>query len=89
MEIHPKGLGKAVAEVRRARGVTQKEVAKLSGFTVNFLSLVENGERALSLDGLNRLATICTLSNRLKTLPFFSETGLPRRHDTLVISVHG
>ncbi len=56
MEIHPKGLGKAVADVRRSRAMTQRLVAERSGFTVNYLSLVENGERVLSLDGLNRLA---------------------------------
>src|SRR5258708_306600 len=56
MAIHPNALGKAVAEIRAAKGWTQKHIAEVSGFTVNYLSLIENGERVLSLDGLNRLA---------------------------------
>jgi transcriptional regulator with XRE-family HTH domain len=51
-------LGKAIAQIRKARGLTQKAVAEQSGLTVNYLSLLENGERQPSTETLNRLSKV-------------------------------
>jgi transcriptional regulator with XRE-family HTH domain len=56
MALENAELGRAVAEIRKLRGLTQRAVAERTGLTVNYLSLVENGDRAVSLEGLNRLA---------------------------------
>jgi len=56
MTISSKELGRAIAEVRRLRGLTQKAVSERSGLTINYLSLVENGERNVSFDALNKIA---------------------------------
>jgi transcriptional regulator with XRE-family HTH domain len=58
MTLSAKDLGRAVAEVRKLRGLTQREVAERARLTVNYISLVENGERAVSQDALNRLAGV-------------------------------
>lgn|SRR5262245_7449836 len=54
--IEQKELGKAIAHVRGLYGLTQRTVADRTGLTVNFLSLVENGERTPSVDTLNAIA---------------------------------
>ncbi|MDB5348540.1 MAG: helix-turn-helix protein [Schlesneria sp.] len=56
MAIDPANLGKTLAEIRKRRGLTQREVAYQSGLTVNFLSLLENGERGLTTETLNSYA---------------------------------
>jgi transcriptional regulator with XRE-family HTH domain len=56
MLIDRKKLGRAIADIRKRSGLKQKEVAERTGLTVNYLSLVENGERGVSLETLNRLA---------------------------------
>jgi transcriptional regulator with XRE-family HTH domain len=58
MALNPNKLGQAIAEIRRERRLTQRDVAERVGLTVNYISLIENGERQLSLDALNRLAEV-------------------------------
>jgi transcriptional regulator with XRE-family HTH domain len=56
MSINTEKLGKAIAELRRKRGLTQKTIAEATELTVNYISLVENGERTMSLETLNRFS---------------------------------
>jgi transcriptional regulator with XRE-family HTH domain len=56
MAIDPKELGRSIAEVRGLRKMTQRVVSEHTGLTVNYLSLLENGERTPSIEVLNRLA---------------------------------
>jgi len=49
-------LGRAIKEVRAIRKLTQKEVANRSGLTVNYLSLVETGDRGVAHDSLDKIA---------------------------------
>jgi transcriptional regulator with XRE-family HTH domain len=58
MGLDPKNVGGAIAELRKMRGLRQQDVAAKAGLTGNFLSLVENGQRAVSMDTLNRLAEV-------------------------------
>ena len=51
-----KGLGPAIRQVRRARGLTLEEVAVEVGASVAHLSRMESGTRQPSLDGLLRVA---------------------------------
>lgn len=39
-------VGKAIHTVREARGLSAKELAKKAGISVNYLSLLERGERS-------------------------------------------
>ena len=56
MTLNPDAVGRAVGEIRTAKGLTQKQLAAQTGLTVNFLSLLENGRRGASLDVVNKLA---------------------------------
>lgn len=49
-------LGERVRGLRKARGLTLKEVASLSGLTLSRLGYVETGERELTVGALVRLA---------------------------------
>lgn len=56
MALDPQAVGRTIGEIRKARGLTQRQVAEHTGLTVNYLSLVETGQRGVSLDVVNQLA---------------------------------
>lgn len=51
-------MGRTIARFRKARKLTQREVATGAGLTFNYVSLIETGESGLSMDGLGRLANV-------------------------------
>ena len=53
-----KGMGRRIAELREARGWTQKELSDRAGLSVTFLSEVENGRRNVSSGILLRIADV-------------------------------
>ena len=58
MDIDPEKLGEALRELRELRGLTQQEVADRLGKTVNYISLLENGHRGISIGLLNELCKL-------------------------------
>lgn len=51
-----KKLGKRVADLRKSKGLSQEALAEKSGYSVEFISLVERGVNAPSVAGLERIA---------------------------------
>ncbi len=51
-----KALGKRVAELRKAKGLSQEELAEKAGYSVEFISLVERGVNAPAVAGLQKIA---------------------------------
>jgi DNA-binding XRE family transcriptional regulator len=51
-------LGQRIAELRKARGLTQGRLAKAVGCSVEFVSLVERGVNAPSVAGLEKFAAV-------------------------------
>lgn len=49
-------LGNQIANLRKARGLSQAELAAKSGYSTEFVSLVERGLNAPSVAGLARIA---------------------------------
>ena len=49
-------LGKRIAALRRVKGLSQEEFARKSGYSVEFISLVERGVNAPSVTGLEKIA---------------------------------
>jgi transcriptional regulator with XRE-family HTH domain len=49
-------LGKRIAALRRAKKLSQEEFAEKSGYSVEFISLVERGVNAPSVAGLEKIA---------------------------------
>ncbi len=49
-------LGKRIAGLRRAKGISQESLAAKSGYSTEFISLVERGRNAPSVAGLARIA---------------------------------
>lgn len=45
-------------EVRLARGLTQEQLAEKLDISLNFLNLIERGQRAPSFDTLERIAKV-------------------------------
>jgi len=57
-----KQLGKRIAILRRAAKLTQEKLAEKSGYSIEFISLVERGINAPSVDGCERIAKILRVS---------------------------
>lgn len=51
-----KQLGKRIAELRRAKGLSQEQLAGKARYSTEFISLVERGLNAPSVAGLSRIA---------------------------------
>lgn len=49
-------LGRRIAEARRAKGLTQAEVARRAGLTTRYISMVETGRRNPTFLVLNDIA---------------------------------
>jgi transcriptional regulator with XRE-family HTH domain len=66
-----KVLGKRIAELRKARGLTQEQFAEKADYSVEFVSLVERGVNAPAVAGLEKIAKV--LGVAVKDLFDFSE----------------
>jgi transcriptional regulator with XRE-family HTH domain len=51
-------LGQRIASLRKARKLTQEQLAEAVGCSVEFISLVERGVNAPSVAGLDKFAKI-------------------------------
>lgn len=49
-------LGRRIAHLRRAKGLSQEDLAATSRYSVEFISLIERGVNAPSLAGLEKIA---------------------------------
>lgn len=53
-----KKLGQRIASLRKARKLTQEQMAEALGCSVEFISLVERGVNAPSVAGLEKFAKV-------------------------------
>jgi transcriptional regulator with XRE-family HTH domain len=51
-------FGKNLRAARLARGWTQEQLAEKANVSLNFLNMIERGERAPSFDNLERMAKL-------------------------------
>ena len=59
-------LGRRIAELRQKAKLTQARLAEKSGYSIEFISLVERGINAPSVEGCGRIAK--TLGVKVKDL---------------------
>jgi transcriptional regulator with XRE-family HTH domain len=64
-------LGQRIASLRKARKLTQEQLAEAIGCSVEFISLVERGVNAPTVAGLEKFAKI--LKTEVKELFNFEE----------------
>jgi transcriptional regulator with XRE-family HTH domain len=64
-------LGQRIASLRKAKKLTQEQLAEAIGCSVEFISLVERGVNAPSVAGLEKFAKI--LKTEVKELFNFEE----------------
>ncbi len=57
-----KQLGKRIATLRQAAEFTQAKLAEKSGYSIEFISLVERGINAPSVEGCERIAKTLNVS---------------------------
>jgi transcriptional regulator with XRE-family HTH domain len=51
-----KKLGQRIADLRRARNLTQVQLARKTGYSLDFIGLVERGVNGPSIAGLEKFA---------------------------------
>jgi len=61
-----KQRGQRIAELRKANGLTQEKLAEKAEYSVEFISFVERGIHAPSIEGCERIAN--ALGIKLKDL---------------------
>ena len=49
-------LGKRIATLRREKGFSQEKLGEKTGYSTEFISLVERGINAPAVDGLDKIA---------------------------------
>jgi len=59
-----KALGSRIAVLRKKKGFSQEELAENSGYSVEFISLVERGVNAPSVAGLAKVAKALSVEVR-------------------------
>ncbi|WP_420625699.1 helix-turn-helix domain-containing protein [Candidatus Poriferisodalis sp.] len=76
VEVELQAVGRNLAELRSARGLTLQGLANLTGYTVSYLSQIERGESVPSLSGLASVAAALGVEMRA----LFKEASGPRLH---------
>ena len=56
-----KDLGRRVSELRRAKTLTQAQLAETMGVSTNYLARVEGGRENLTIDSLAKLADVLAI----------------------------
>ena len=59
-----KKLGRRIARLRKSRKLTQARLAKILGYSVDFISLVERGVNAPTVAGLEKFAKVFKITVR-------------------------
>lgn len=65
----PSPIGKFVRERRRARGLSQRELAELARVGPNFVSQLETGRSGLRMEGANRVLAVFGKRLGIEDLP--------------------
>jgi transcriptional regulator with XRE-family HTH domain len=60
--VPKKQLGGQIAALRRSKKLTQEKLAEKTGYSVEFISLVERGINAPSVEGCGRIAKVLQVS---------------------------
>lgn len=55
-------IGKNIFETRKARGLTQEELAKLVGISQGYLNLIESGQRRATVATLEKFMRVLKIS---------------------------
>jgi transcriptional regulator with XRE-family HTH domain len=84
-----KKLGQRIADLRKTRQLTQTELAKKVGCSVDFISLVERGVNAPSVAGLETFARVLKVEvGQLFRFPGRKPTCIRRRGRRRAWSAH-
>ena len=75
MTIDAMELGRSVRIVREKRGMVLREVAEATGLTLNYVWMIENGQRAPSVDALNKIAKALNVPAPCLTMLGFRPRG--------------
>ena len=78
-------LGRRIAGLRKSRRLTQARLAKILGYSVDFISLVERGVNAPTVAGLEKFADVFKVTVR----DLFTFAKLPKAHLAALLNLKG
>ncbi|PMG27807.1 transcriptional regulator [Shewanella sp. 10N.286.52.C2] len=55
-------FGKKLAEKRKEKGLLQKDLSQQCGFSLNYIGIVERGEKSISLEKVFIIASVLSCS---------------------------
>lgn len=55
-------IGRTIVELRRTRGISQRQICEYSGLSQKYISDIENGKRNLGIDTVVMLANFFNIS---------------------------
>lgn len=55
-------IGRTIVELRRTRGISQRQICEYSGLSQKYVSDIENGKRNLGIDTVVMLANFFNIS---------------------------
>ncbi|MCX6785138.1 MAG: helix-turn-helix transcriptional regulator [Candidatus Komeilibacteria bacterium] len=58
----PDSIGQKIKQIRRIKGITQKEIGDLLGCSEAQISHIENGNRTINMDDLSKLSKFLGVS---------------------------
>lgn len=79
-------VGRNVKRIRQEKGLTQEQLAELSGFSQQYISGLEQGRRNPTLVSIYELATALGVSHMELVRPSADKIGLPGSMKALGIS---
>lgn len=59
-------IGRRIAEIRKQRGLTQDEIAKLTGLQQVNISKIETGKYNVSIDILNKICKVLAVEIKIE-----------------------
>lgn len=71
-------IGKAIKELRKQHGISQKELAKASGLSINAICSFERGHFAPSISTLQKLADALEIPLPVFLFAMLSEEDFPK-----------
>jgi len=73
MDIYQQ-IGKQIKTIRKAAGNTQEQLAEKAGLSLNYITMIESGKRAPTVETLNKIAY--SLKVKLRDL-FSTDVQIP------------
>lgn len=75
-------LGQIIQTARQKQGITQKQLAEITGLTVNYISLLETGRRGAEIATVNKIGAALRQSSQPRTQKPNPEDNVKKKYSS-------